>query len=87
MMYRIFLLSLCLPICAFAQEAPRPSHHPSREIERQRQESETRKLELEKVAKNVSKEMDATRNALVAIAKDIKQNEARLGELDAKITA
>lgn len=73
---------------AFAQDdAPRPAHHPSRQLEQEKKERETRKKDLEKAAKKIDSEMADTKDALVDIAGDIKKNEARLTDLDKSIAA
>ncbi|PZQ44793.1 MAG: peptidase M23 [Micavibrio aeruginosavorus] len=83
--YLAFLLFLSSP--SFAQDAPKPSHHPAAQIEQEKQQTEARKKELEKQSKKLTQELDDTQETLVDIAGEIKKNEQRLTELDAKMSS
>jgi len=74
---------LTLPV--LAQETPRPAVHPAKEIEREKEQTETRKAELEKKAKEISSDLKSTQKDLVKIAEDVKENEANLMKLDKRI--
>lgn len=80
------LLIFALSGSAVAQDS-RPAHHPSRQLEMEKKESESRKAELEAQAKKLDRDMENTQDELVQLARDIKKNEKRLNELDAEIAA
>ncbi len=79
----LFLMLFAAP--AFAQEAPLPAHHPSKQIEKDKAATEAKKAELEKQTKVIESELKDTQKSLVGIAKDIKTNEDRLNVLDKRI--
>lgn len=87
MMKYALLLLIIFSTPAFAQEEVRPAHHPSRQIERDKANTEAKKSELEKQSKQIEGELKDTQKNLVGIAKDIKTNEDRLNVLDKRIVA
>lgn len=85
MKYVLFLAAWLFIGPASAQEAPVPAHHPSAQIERDKEGAEAKKAELEKQAQTISSEMERTQKTLVDIAARIKKNEASLSELERRM--
>ncbi len=79
----IFMLFFSMP--AFAQDATLPAQHPAKQIERERADAEQRKKDLQKQADDLDNKMKRTKDDLVSVAKDIKNNEKRLSSLDARM--
>lgn len=85
MKYALFLAAFLFTAPALAQDAPVPAHHPSAQIERDKQGAESKKAELEKQAQSISGEMRSTQKTLVDIAARMKRNEANLNELERRM--
>lgn len=91
-MFRFFTALLiffaaALPAAAQEMSAPKPGHHPARQLEQERKEREGKKAELELKAKQIDSDLAETKKSLIDIAAEIKKNEGKLTELDGRIRA
>ena len=88
MAMRFLSLAILLMFCASAPvlaQAPVPRNHPTQEIETKRKETEAREKELKAKMKDIKSDLNDKKQDMISVAQEIKQNEKKLLELEAKI--
>lgn len=82
----ILLLALILFISPTYAQAPLPSAHPTKELEKKLKATEENKKKLQGELKEIESNLSEQRKKLVSVAKDIKKNEQDLVNLDKDIS-
>ena len=82
----LLVLMIILPSVAFA-ESPLPRTHPTKDLERQKQQGQERSAALQKEIKSIETDLSKTKKSMVSLASKMKANEQKLIELENSISA